>query len=125
MQQTIQHSVHVQPPLQQSCLLTLVEHFHVLESASSHDTGLPRFSEQQALNLDACAKVSIADVTDTLELLSDLIGHYSEEAGNTEQLFPKTASALRLLSGVLVLADQVGEHAADALTYYAQHPCQQ
>jgi hypothetical protein len=106
---------------QQSCLLTLIKHFHQLEVASPQQ---PRFTEQQALDLDACARVSIADVSDTLELLSDLISHYSEDAGAAEHLFPKCANALRLLSGVLVVADQIGEHAADALRHIARQPTQ-
>jgi len=110
--------------LNQPCLLTLIEHYHQLASAMPFDPSAQNetlmISKKQALNLEACAQVSIADVADTLDLMGELISHYTENDGSEQTLFSKTGNTLHLLSGVLVLADRVGERAGEALSYYAQ-----
>jgi hypothetical protein len=100
-----------------SCLLALIANLHSLETDTSD--GTPPISQAQARYLTSCAQACVSDVTDTLELLGELIGSACEQGACEEVLLQYTGGALRLLSGVLRVSERVAERAEDAGQHYA------
>jgi hypothetical protein len=100
-----------------SCLLTLIENLHALETTT--DDHQPTISAAQAHYLSSCAQACISDVNDTLELLGELIGSACEQGASEGGLLQCTGGALRLLSGVLRLSERVAERTDDAHQQHA------